>query len=136
MAAQKSHKTETHKVESGPRAAISVHPRAARMQRLGTYDLQAPGQHVVSQMEITAASEKASKVLAKERETAEIKAPTIAPEVVSGRKNNMIDTVRGDVLKQDEIQKENAKVKSKSQERREAAIKAAKSNPADTKGKK
>jgi len=123
MAAKQSKKSEV-KTTEGPMAAISVHPRVARMQRLGTYELQAPGQRVISQMDITAASEKASKVMAEERKEAEIKAPTSQPEVVNGPQSNMVDTVRGDVLKQDELQKEKAKVKSKSQERREAAIKA------------
>lgn len=121
MAAQKSKKTETHKqVTERPRAAISVHPRVARMKRLGTYHLQAPGVHSITTHDIAEATEKAYKVMEAERQ----EAPEVAPESpvvveedtpkASKSASNMADSVSGDALRQEE---------SKSEQRRKAELK-------------
>lgn len=110
MATSKANKTKN--VKNAEPVAIP-HPRAERMKRLGTYDLQTPGFHLNTSHDIAVASRKAARVMAKDRATDHTIVPTNEPvEEIVEEVGGMVNSDSGDALKQDEKKSKKSKAKS------------------------
>lgn len=116
----KSNKTQ---VSSEP-VAVSLHPRRARMEKLGTYGLQSPGFHLNNSADAAEASEQAMKVLEAER-TVERAVDSGVPEAPAPAGDGMTDSVSHDAKRQAEIKAAEEKAAKKAQEKADKAAKEA-----------
>lgn len=129
MAAKKSNTHSEVQTTEGPMAAISVpvDPRRERMKRLGTYELQSPGLHIVTNHDMARVSKRAERIMAEERGVpaeAEVSQPVAEGATVPT--DNMVDT-SADALRKEEAAAER---RAKDKARREAK-KAAEKKPSE-----